>query len=581
MPKICYIFLLDQSGSMEGERMNLSCKSLLIFLQSLNQNFYFQLIGFGSDYEYYSNEPLEYNKENIKNLMEKIKKLHADKGGTELYKPLDNIYNNKIYNKFDMRKEIILLTDGELYDKEKVINLIGSKSDKFIFNSIGIGSCDRDLVKRSALMGKGYSYFINNLNELNSTVISILDKTNSLININCTTNQKANIEENNKKILDKYGFFKHGFILDEKDIKNIEFIIKNERMDDIKIIFEKNKIIKLPDGDKLGKLIVDNYLKSGACKDSTNRIKLSKEYNILTDDTAFFAEITNEEAVKDKMVKITNKNKEASNNINSNNIIEKNEIKEEYILEDEHFGYDNNVRQEEQIHVEQEKKSFFKGMIDTIFSKNNDNIIRKKSIEYKPKKEFHFPNFHLPFGKYSKRNITMRASADLCCCDAPREEDFDDDDLCDYEIDGGYSISSAPKFVNNDNEDIVIKKQINIDDSKDNNKNVIKEPKKQINFDELILSQDLIDGNWTKDAQVEILISQEKEIFDKIKRIAENKVITDENGIITVFILYYIYENKKEKIEELKFILNKTKAYVNKIFNLEYDDIIKELETTK
>ena len=65
-------------------------------------------------------------------------------------------------------------------------------------------------------------------------------------------------------------------------------------MDDIKIIFEKNKIFKLPDGDKLGKLIVDNYLKSGACKDSTNRIKLSKEYNILTDDTAFFAEITNE-----------------------------------------------------------------------------------------------------------------------------------------------------------------------------------------------------------------------------------------------------------------------------------------------
>ena len=220
-------------------------------------------------------------------------------------------------------------------------------------------------------------------------------------------------------------------------------------------------------------------------------------------------------------------------------------------------------------------------MIDKIFSKNNDNIIRKKSIEYKPKKEFHFPKFHLPFGKYSKRNITMRASADLCCCSPPREEDFDDDDLCDYEIDGGYSISSAPKFGNNDNEDIVIKKQINIDDSKDNNKNVIKEPKKQINFDELVLSQDLIDGNWTKDAQVEILISQEKENFDKIKRIAENKGITDENGIITVFILYYIYENKKEKMEELKFILNKAKAYVNKIFNLEYDDIIKELETTK
>ena len=41
--KECYIFLLAQSGSMLGERINLFCKSLLLFLQSLNENCYFQL----------------------------------------------------------------------------------------------------------------------------------------------------------------------------------------------------------------------------------------------------------------------------------------------------------------------------------------------------------------------------------------------------------------------------------------------------------------------------------------------------------------------------------------------------------
>ena len=41
--KVCYIFLLDQSGSMSGERINLSCKSLLLFLQSLDENSYIQL----------------------------------------------------------------------------------------------------------------------------------------------------------------------------------------------------------------------------------------------------------------------------------------------------------------------------------------------------------------------------------------------------------------------------------------------------------------------------------------------------------------------------------------------------------
>ena len=44
MPEICYIFLLDQSGSMSGERMKLCSKALLLFLQSLNEKCYFQLV---------------------------------------------------------------------------------------------------------------------------------------------------------------------------------------------------------------------------------------------------------------------------------------------------------------------------------------------------------------------------------------------------------------------------------------------------------------------------------------------------------------------------------------------------------
>ena len=42
--EICYIFLLDQSSSMLSDRIELCCKSLLLFLQSLNPECYFQLI---------------------------------------------------------------------------------------------------------------------------------------------------------------------------------------------------------------------------------------------------------------------------------------------------------------------------------------------------------------------------------------------------------------------------------------------------------------------------------------------------------------------------------------------------------
>ena len=107
------------------------------------------------------------------------------------------------------------------------------------------------------------------------------------------------------------------------------------------------------------------------------------------------------------------------------------------------------------------------------------------------------------------------------------------------------------------------------------------EIKKEFNFDEFILSQDVIKGNWKKDAQCEILIEQEKDIYEKIKNYLENKKIEDENAIITLFVLYYIYNKKSDKVTVLKFVINKAKKYLDKIFKLKYDEIMKEIEKNK
>ena len=88
-----------------------------------------------------------------------------------------------------------------------------------------------------------------------------------------------------------------------------------------------------------------------------------------------------------------------------------------------------------------------------------------------------------------------------------------------------------------------------------------------------------MEGNWTKNTQSEKLIEQEKDIYEKIKKYSEDKGIKDENGIITLFALYYIHNKKKDKINELKFVINKAKVYVKAIFNLGYEEIIKEIKT--
>ena len=557
-PKGCYIFLLDQSGSMNGQRIELSCKSLLLFLQSLNENCYFQLVGFGSDFQFFSEKPLEYNKENIKNLMNVIKKLKANRGGTELYKPLNTIYNDKKYDEYDMNKIIILLTDGQLFDKQQVVDLIAANSNKFVFNSIGIGECDRDLIKTTALVGNGYSYYLSDLKELNSVVISVLDKNQNGLILDITTNQKCLIEDINKKNINKNDYFTHGFILDDIDIRDIEFNIKLLGKE-IKLSFDKNKIIKLPDGDNLGKLIVDNYLQK-KCYDRQKRVELSKEYNILIGETAFYAKIVNEAPAKDKMVKITNKDKTAANNNTEPQIQNQNSINtksDDNIYNDGSFGYDNDED------PSKGKKGFFNGLMSKIF--NFENIIKRKGYKYEQK---------VIKQSKKKEDIQMRACADYDSCKndyVDAEDNYKLDFIDNYTYSGyfenDYDCGLSP-FDRGENLGMY-------EDKKD--KIIIN--KKNINFDELILSQDIIEGYWTKDEQSEILIDQEKDMYSKFKEYCEKKEVKDENGIITLLVLFYIYNKKKDKVDELKFVINKAKNYVNNIFNLEYDDIIKEIET--
>ena len=118
-----------------------------------------------------------------------------------------------------------------------------------------------------------------------------------------------------------------------------------------------------------------------------------------------------------------------------------------------------------------------------------------------------------------------------------------------------------------------------LDVIKEDNKIENKSIKNNFNFDDIILNQDIIEGNWKKDTNIEILMEEEKDLFEKIKKFSENKGINDENGVITLFILYYIFKKKPEKVEELKFVIEKAKKYIKKIYNLEYDDIAKELDS--
>ena len=163
-----FIFLIDQSGSMPGNGIKLVKSSLLLFIQSLPKESYFQIIGFGTDFKKYNEQPAIYNKENVKNIINIIKSLKANLGGTDISGPLREIYNSdNAYSKKNLSKNIFILKDGDVDYRDEFIKLISIISNKFRIHSIGIGSSYDKFIIEKCKIGKGISSFIENEENIN------------------------------------------------------------------------------------------------------------------------------------------------------------------------------------------------------------------------------------------------------------------------------------------------------------------------------------------------------------------------------------------------------------------------------
>ena len=215
---------------MSGHSMEVASKAMILFLQSLPTSSYYQIIGFGSDYEKYDKTPKEYTQKNINESIKFLETLKANKGGTNIYSPLKNIYNSKKdYNKIKLPKNIFLLTDGEIDDKKDTLNIIEENSNEFFVHSIGIGKFfDEDLIKNTVILGKGNYDFCYDIKDLNEIIVKGIKNCSSPFlhdfEFNSNLNEKKLYELNNKIS-----------ILKENQIVNIKYIIKNEIEFDKKI----------------------------------------------------------------------------------------------------------------------------------------------------------------------------------------------------------------------------------------------------------------------------------------------------------------------------------------------------------
>ena len=313
-----FVFLIDQSGSMRGKSIELVKESLLFFIQSLPANSYFQLIGFGSDFKKYNEEPVIYNKENVEKITTIINNLKADLGGTNISSPLSAIYSDKNYSKINLSKNIFLLTDGQVFDREECINLITANASKFRVHSLGIGNdFDKILIERCGKLGKGTSSFIKEVEKINSVVINTLNKclrpyitdikfefqnyTNEIASKVISCEPKNNFTYQNE-------IMNYSFILpNNQELKDLKVKISGkDPLNKIESDINLNNIIKLENGDAMSKMIVGNALKNNdeLIKDEKKEIDFAKKYQILSKNTALFAEILGEEKQQSKLIQV-------------------------------------------------------------------------------------------------------------------------------------------------------------------------------------------------------------------------------------------------------------------------------------
>ncbi len=154
------VFLMDTSGSQQGEPLVKSQELMRRFIQGLNPNDTFTIIDFANTTQALSTTPLANTAANRQSAINYIAKLQAN-GGTELLNGIQAVMNFPA-TKAGMLRSIVLITDGYIGNEKEVLALVQQtlKPGNRLY-SFGVGgSVNRFLLNRLAQVGRGTSQVI-------------------------------------------------------------------------------------------------------------------------------------------------------------------------------------------------------------------------------------------------------------------------------------------------------------------------------------------------------------------------------------------------------------------------------------
>ncbi|KAF2356295.1 VIT domain [Trinorchestia longiramus] len=168
------IFVVDRSGSMNGEKIQSARAVLLLFLKSLPPGCRFNIVCFGSSHFFLFKEGSRvYTQETLAEACSLHDKMEADMGSTKILQPLKAIYSQPVDPEFS--RQVLILTDGKVWNVDEVTELAARYASSTRVFTVGIGEgASTALVKGLARAGRGRAELVSQRDRMSTKVMGLV-----------------------------------------------------------------------------------------------------------------------------------------------------------------------------------------------------------------------------------------------------------------------------------------------------------------------------------------------------------------------------------------------------------------------
>ena len=153
------LFLLDCSGSMQGESIEQARRALALCIRALGSADTFNVVRFGSHHEALWKAPRRFDQQALDEATGWVERIQANLGGTEILAPLTELLEAE--RDPARPRRVLLLTDGQVSNEHEVLALARKHAGSARVFAFGIGAgASEHLVRGTARASRGAAELI-------------------------------------------------------------------------------------------------------------------------------------------------------------------------------------------------------------------------------------------------------------------------------------------------------------------------------------------------------------------------------------------------------------------------------------